>query len=1774
MKSRTPALCLLLALILLPTRSRGADAEGVDAAIAAIHLSLQFAKAAILTGNDAEARAQVQAAARAVEGNLGALPLAIWEVRASQPDFTPTPLPALPDELRVSHHQAKMDNVHAVYLETVGLLEAAERQLVEQKDRQSLQILSNALKLFRNLLSAATDVKVYKLPQNLNSMQTAAEDGAADLMNGFSDIKMAEIRIQKIRRLKDDTLQILLVHKAHRDSARAILEDLNRLERGYPVLMEAVTRSRTLPVPEWLAPETRFTADPSVGLVQQVVDHSQAQTLPWSVADQMVRETHDKAKAAYSRLSQPKASDVSEWGRHNGAVEAWNDRLRQRASDLATLDALAATWKKAVESWAQTVRALGLGVTTMEITPVGLGAWFTPETLSRTPQEWPWDYLLEIAPPQSLVRSSWLLQSSPPARPASLAAGLTGIRSHGEALRTWVRGYAREARLAVSSLTAREAYDAQSSASAVVGPYAVSILTRDEMLRLRNNLQSIRSEAVDFEDATRQALQRVESLQGLLTTAQTAAQACLDYVAARPTTLPPGETLARPSADLSGCAITLPRTSLLDWEELLPALEGFERELSLAAAGATDQAGTIWNEAVALEQTLQADLDFNHELASAEADIHRLLARMDSYRSGYFGHTAPTYLYQSLRWINDDLKALLLPLYQRDPAGFPALLESVHVHADYVRSLGPQALDDFADLVRDIRAWTDRLIWGTYHYPGNVLWASVGGFAQPLGAGRLVFPENRPVADALVAARWSTFPSTWRTEMEKAGFLTPDEISLGLPRIAAWLATQATPGGTDNLRVEVLNPALCAPIPGNGLTTRLQVRVTDPTGKPRRGAVIVAGALPEAGWTNDASGVTDSAGVASIFLGPFTHKTSRPLSLLLGGRTVLSFRLPFDPDDDADGLPNAWESRFGLNAALDTDAGEDPDGDGLDHAAEFRLGTHPLLADTDADGVSDGEEVAGGSDPLDPRSGPTTTVPLPGQAGQVIVPAPPRIGQDWRLIAPPPVQEGSQFQVVQSDPLTLGLVARWDPSGRYLHHTVTSTNLVDWEVHGSMPFGEPHLVLLGNRFLVLDPYGVFQWETDRWNLIQPEPPWMHPEVYVAAWRGRVYVAAWGTTFQAGVPIDLNHVWSSADGIEWRVEFRDLPFLVNRTAYAFGVWKDTLVLGGGYRKSGKGSFPGDYFQDWYALTEEGGSWQAAAKLSWPPVGIQFRTQGVMSVAKDRMYLSGQVPKGTWLGTASEVWSTADGSNWSPMETAPRQTPILVGPGGLYALANGVWHSGFAFAETPGGDGVVTPAIPRSGRLAAGRFHVLALDGQNRLWGWGTSRNGGLGTPTQTDVPRPTLLDPAHHWTCVTAADNASLAVRGDGTLWAWGYPNTYALGLPQRNSPTARVQVGTDSDWSWVSTSGFHTLAIKTNGTLWAWGANDRGTLGVPWSFTDPDAFSIEPVQVGTDSDWVHARATPHCSIGIRRDGSAWQWGRYLLDASHHIPQRIHKIAGNNFTEFEPVLDVLQSPTFAGILTQDGRLYLRGKNPQGELGTGTTTANYTHADPVPSTAWAAAALNSVGTVAAIRWNNTLWTWGLRLGPSGTTNLVPRQVGSSADWVEIVASAGSPFFVARRRDGSLWAFGQNWDSVFGNGMPFTTVEEPVPVDRFDAFIPVLADADLNGLPDDWERGTAGTTGLDPDADDDQDGASTREEWLAGTHPRDAASRLRLDLVRSADGDLELQWPTASQRQDLLYHSFDLHHWRLVPTTGPGRYRPGPGVAETGGFFRLERGLLRGP
>ena len=125
---------------------------------------------------------------------------------------------------------------------------------------------------------------------------------------------------------------------------------------------------------------------------------------------------------------------------------------------------------------------------------------------------------------------------------------------------------------------------------------------------------------------------------------------------------------------------------------------------------------------------------------------------------------------------------------------------------------------------------------------------------------------------------------------------------------------------------------------------------------------------------------------------------------------------------------------------------------------------------------------------------------------------------------------------------------------------------------------------------------------------------------------------------------------------------------------------------------------------------------------------------------------------------------------------------------------------------------------------------------------------------------------------------------------------------------------------------------------------------------------------------------------------------------------------------------------AGIKS-DGKLWTWGRNTNGQLGDTTTTDRAT---PGPitvsgSSPWASVACGSTHTVAR-RSNGTLWAWGGnasgQLGLGNTVDvLLPTQIGTSTAWAGV--ACGANHTLAWRTDGSLYAWGNNSQGQLGDG-----------------------------------------------------------------------------------------------------------------------------------------------
>ncbi|MDD2913397.1 MAG: hypothetical protein PHS29_02030, partial [Candidatus Pacebacteria bacterium] len=142
-----------------------------------------------------------------------------------------------------------------------------------------------------------------------------------------------------------------------------------------------------------------------------------------------------------------------------------------------------------------------------------------------------------------------------------------------------------------------------------------------------------------------------------------------------------------------------------------------------------------------------------------------------------------------------------------------------------------------------------------------------------------------------------------------------------------------------------------------------------------------------------------------------------------------------------------------------------------------------------------------------------------------------------------------------------------------------------------------------------------------------------------------------------------------------------------------------------------------------------------------------------------------------------------------------------------------------------------------KIAAGRYHSLALKSDGTVYAWGGGDYGQLGDGSNNSRLTPIQVKGVGGVGYLTdvieiaGGTSHSLALKSDGTVFAWGN-NTFCQ---QGNGTTTNwptpVQVkgvggvGYLTDIESIMGGLYHSLALKSDGTVYAWGGNSFGELG-------------------------------------------------------------------------------------------------------------------------------------------------------------------------------------------------------------------------------------------------------------------------------------------------------------------------------------------------------------
>jgi len=304
------------------------------------------------------------------------------------------------------------------------------------------------------------------------------------------------------------------------------------------------------------------------------------------------------------------------------------------------------------------------------------------------------------------------------------------------------------------------------------------------------------------------------------------------------------------------------------------------------------------------------------------------------------------------------------------------------------------------------------------------------------------------------------------------------------------------------------------------------------------------------------------------------------------------------------------------------------------------------------------------------------------------------------------------------------------------------------------------------------------------------------------------------------------------------------------------------------------------------------------------------------------------------------------------------------------------------------------------ITAGQEHSMALKNNGELWAWGNQEHGRLGNgETSGNQTSPVRIGETDLWKTspcsISAGHSHSLGIKSDGTLWAWGYGSKGSLGLGNDNNQPTPQQVliqGKSPEeqptWRYVSAGGgeygSHSAAITTNGELYVWGKNHIGQVG---NSTQTDQYY--PVQIMPDTTLKGVVAAWDFTIAMSTDGEIFSWGsnQYGQFGQQLSPGSIgSKSPGQMMKDSGLVwhsVSMASGSDHVAAITEDGHLYLFGRNHSGQLGNPENTDASTHTPyrlNVPAagnrsgSTWSSVQAGSTFTLAINKADKTLWAWG--------------------------------------------------------------------------------------------------------------------------------------------------------------------------------------------------------
>lgn len=226
------------------------------------------------------------------------------------------------------------------------------------------------------------------------------------------------------------------------------------------------------------------------------------------------------------------------------------------------------------------------------------------------------------------------------------------------------------------------------------------------------------------------------------------------------------------------------------------------------------------------------------------------------------------------------------------------------------------------------------------------------------------------------------------------------------------------------------------------------------------------------------------------------------------------------------------------------------------------------------------------------------------------------------------------------------------------------------------------------------------------------------------------------------------------------------------------------------------------------------------------------------------------------------------------------------------------------------------------------------GELRCWGQHSSSGSlGAGTPSNRSITSPlVILD--KNVTKVAMSTNGGCAILNSGALMCWGQ-NDFGQTLPGSTTNQLTPVEVVASDVTDVALMDSSICYLNKEGEVRCWGRGTNGELG-HGSYTNISSIPTTPILTDVQSIYAGGRQQTSQACAIKTNGDMYCWGGGfglgLASSPQKMLENVKKVAFGGYN------------SVCAIVGDDRALKCWGENSSGEIGTGTTVAQYFSSGP--------------------------------------------------------------------------------------------------------------------------------------------------------------------------------------------------------------------------------------